>query len=110
MTYTKNSTKFSFGPQLTGTPDHPRTRFRFWAPSIEHAAVEIDGRPPLPMRRLENGWFEAEADCGAGTRYRFRIRDDMAVPDPASRAQAGDVHDASVVCDPDSHRWKNAAW
>ena len=97
----------SFGAQLTG-PN--RTRFRFWAPSQQQVSVEIDGMPPLAMTPLAGGWFEAEADCGAGARYRYRISDELAVPDPASRAQAGDVHDASLVCDPDGFRWKNVAW
>ncbi len=51
------------------------------------------------MTRDADGWFEVEHDCGAGTRYRYRVEppgggDAMLVPDPASRAQAGDVHDA----------------
>ena len=51
------------------------------------------------MRRLDDGWFEAEAPVGAEARYRFRVSPDLAVPDPASRLQAGDVHDPSVVVD-----------
>lgn len=65
---------------------------------------------PQPMTRRDGGWFEAEADCGAGARYRYRVRDDLSVPDPASRAQAGDVHDASIVCDPDAYRWRHPQW
>jgi maltooligosyltrehalose trehalohydrolase len=97
----------SFGAQLIGAN---RTRFRFWAPSKQQVNVEIDGLPPVPMAALPDGWFEAEVDCGAGARYRYRVSDDLAVPDPASRAQAGDVHDASIVCDPDSYQWKNSGW
>ncbi len=98
---------FSFGAKLVGPG---RTRFRFWAPSRKQVSVEIDGMPPLAMTPLANGWFDAEADCGAGARYRYRLSDELAVPDPASRAQAGDIHDASIVCDPDSYRWKNNGW
>jgi maltooligosyltrehalose trehalohydrolase len=97
----------TFGARLIA-PD--RTRFRFWAPSKRQVSVEIDGMPPIEMTPLANGWFEAEADCGAGARYRYRISDDLAVPDPASRAQAGDIHDPSIVCDPDIYRWKNTDW
>jgi maltooligosyltrehalose trehalohydrolase len=97
----------SFGARLVA-PD--RTRFRLWAPDCLQASVEVVGLAPVPMHRLDQGWFEAEADCGAGARYRFRVAENLAVPDPASRAQAGDVHDASIVCDPGAYRWKNPAW
>jgi hypothetical protein len=30
------------------------------------------------MRRLEDGWFEAETLCGAGAVFRFRIAEDLA--------------------------------
>jgi len=102
-----------------------RTRFRLWAPSA--AGVELllwrgavrDGRTPdgrQPMQPAGGGWFEARAACGAGTRYRYRVTPadpqaaPLAVPDPASRAQDGDVHDASVVVDPAAYAWRHAGW
>jgi maltooligosyltrehalose trehalohydrolase len=97
----------SFGAQLIAPG---RTRFRLWAPSLSEAAVEIDGRAPVGMAAKGDGWFEAIADCGAGARYRYRISPGLAVPDPASRAQAGDVHDASIVCDPHAYQWKHPGW
>ena len=45
-----------------------------------------------------------------GTKYRFRLPDGLPVPDPASRLQAGDVHDESVVVDPATYQWKNTDW
>ncbi|MGZ3235931.1 MAG: malto-oligosyltrehalose trehalohydrolase [Burkholderiaceae bacterium] len=99
--------KSSFGAHLIA---ENRTRFRLWAPSKQQVAVEIEGMQAVPMRQLEDGWFETEADCGAGARYRYRISDDLAVPDPASRFQNGDVHDASIVCDPNAYRWRNEGW
>jgi maltooligosyltrehalose trehalohydrolase len=92
-------------------PDGSRTRFRVWAPDSAGACkLEIEGRPPEEMRPLGDGWFEAEAPAGAGARYRFRVSPDLAVPDPASRLQAGDVHDPSVVVDPRAYGWRNAGW
>jgi maltooligosyltrehalose trehalohydrolase len=90
--------------------DGTRTRFRLWAPDSAACGLEIEGRVPLDMRRSDDGWFEAEAPVGAGARYRFRVSPDLAVPDPASRLQAGDVHDASVVVDPRGYAWRNAGW
>jgi maltooligosyltrehalose trehalohydrolase len=86
-----------------------RTRFRLWAPGQPSVAVEIDGRQ-LPMTRQPDGWFEAEAPCGPGARYLYRLSTGEAVPDPASRAQAHDVHGPSLVVDPESYRWRHPEW
>ena len=91
-----------WGPQLL---KDGRARFRLWAPDRQDARLEIDGLAPLPMTAAGEGWLEAEAAARPGTRYRFLIGD-QAVPDPASRAQAGDVHGWSVLVDPDSYRWQ----
>ncbi|QYF87831.1 malto-oligosyltrehalose trehalohydrolase [Brevundimonas sp. PAMC22021] len=82
------------------------TRFRLWAPDLSQAALEVEGREALPMTAGEDGWFEVEAEVRAGAAYRYRVAPDLAVPDPASRAQDGDVNDASLVVDPDAYRWR----
>jgi maltooligosyltrehalose trehalohydrolase len=88
-----------------------RTRFWLWAPNAQGGvALEIEGHAPLRMAAQADGWFEAEAPVGAGARYRFRVAPDLAVPDPASRLHAGDVHDASVVVDPRAHAWRHPDW
>jgi malto-oligosyltrehalose trehalohydrolase len=87
-----------------------RTRFQFWAPDIASVGLEIGDGPPHRMRAEAGGWHRLEVDCGAGTRYRYRVSPDLAVPDPASRAQADDVHGPSVVVDPDAHVWRSTAW
>jgi maltooligosyltrehalose trehalohydrolase len=86
-----------------------RTRFRVWAPRQDKVAVEI-GRREIAMQRDADGWHEVESDCGAGTPYRYKLADGTAVPDPASRAQAGDVHGPSLVIDPRAYRWRTADW
>ncbi len=97
----------SFGARLIA-PD--RTRFRLWAPSQQQVAVDIEGQAAVPMARSAEGWFEAEARCGAEARYRYRLDDGLAVPDPAARAQAVDVHDPSLVVDPRAYRWRHPEW
>ncbi|MDR5761866.1 malto-oligosyltrehalose trehalohydrolase [Caballeronia sp. LZ035] len=104
-----------FGAHLTGAArEHPRTRFRFWAPSRESVQVEIQhagGTPErIDMQPTGDGWFEAEADGGAGTLYRYRLDEDLAVPDPASRFQPEDVHGPSEVIDPRAYRWTHTNW
>jgi len=87
-----------------------RTRFRFWAPDSPRVGLEIAGGIARDMQADGDGWHSLEVACGAGTRYRYRIGPELAVPDPASRAQDGDVGDSSIVVDPGAYPWRNADW
>ncbi|MGE0223531.1 MAG: malto-oligosyltrehalose trehalohydrolase [Acetobacteraceae bacterium] len=87
-----------------------QVRFRLWAPAQQTVSVAIEDGPLLPMRRSPDGWFETITSCRPGTRYRYRLADGMMVPDPASRAQAGCVHDPSIVIDANSYRWRTQDW
>ncbi len=95
------------GPVLLG---HGTARFALWAPSVEFVSLQIDDAAPQPMVAKQNGWFSCEAEAMPGTRYRFTLPDGLAVPDPASRAQADDVHGASIVVDPRDFVWQNTGW
>ncbi len=86
------------------------TRFRLWAPTAEHVELELNGGDAVPMRAEDGGWHSLTCRVPAGTRYRYRMPDGLAVPDPASRQQAPDVHDPSVVVDPRSYEWRNTGW
>lgn len=86
------------------------TRFAIWAPGIDTLTLEIEGRDPTPMTPEADGWFAAEANAGPGAHYRYRLPDGTVVPDPASRAQAGDVHGWSVVTDPAAYEWRETGW
>ncbi|MBV8259981.1 MAG: malto-oligosyltrehalose trehalohydrolase [Paraburkholderia sp.] len=104
-----------FGAQLIGAAQaQPHTRFRFWAPSCE--AVQIvfedaqDAPAPLDMTPGGNGWFEAQAQCGPGTLYRYCIDGRQRVPDPASRFQPQGVHGPSQVLDPRAYAWQHTHW
>jgi len=103
-----------FGAQLTGAAlAQPQTRFRLWAPSCQTVQVEFEGAgtlAPVAMKPSGNGWFEADAPCGPGTLYRFRIDGEQAVPDPASRFQPHGVHGPSEVTDPRAYAWRHAQW
>lgn len=97
---------FRFGPQLEA-PN--RTRFRFWAPQANDVYLQLAGMPDQHMAQRGGGWYMAEAACGPGASYRFRIGD-VSVPDPASRTQEQDVHDPSVTTDPTSYIWRCNDW
>jgi malto-oligosyltrehalose trehalohydrolase len=73
-------------------------------------SVAIAGAASVPMTPAVGGWFEAEVACGAGTKYRYVLQDGTQIPDPASRAQADDVHGDSVVVDPATYRWRHPDW
>lgn len=98
---------YSFGPQIL---DHG-TSFRIWAPKQDRMRLVIEGAPPRAMQALEDGWHRlAVPDAGAGTRYRFLLENDLAIPDPASRHQPEDVHGWSEVTDPQSYGWRATDW
>ena len=96
-----------FGAEMQGDGS---VRFRLWAPSHAAISMELGGRP-IPMARMADGWHElVTREASAGTHYRFILPDGLRVPDPASRHQPEDVHGPSMVVDPTSHAWQDAAW
>ena len=81
-----------FGPVLT----KDGTRFRLRAPAAKR--VDLLLQQPHAMTRGDDGWFSAEIpDAKAGTHYKFRIDDEIDVPDPASDFQPEDVFGPSEV-------------
>ncbi len=90
--------------------DAQHTRFALWAPDAYYVSVELEHRKPVAMLPQADGWFETEIACPAGTLYRFNIDGERDVPDPASRAQASDVHGWSLVVDPLAYQWRHSHW
>jgi maltooligosyltrehalose trehalohydrolase len=93
--------------------DDGRTAFRLWAPGRARVELQLHDDPSQrrAMRRDADGWHElAVQDAPAGTRYRFVVDGELAVPDPASRFNPDDVHGASQVVDPRAFAWSDAAW
>ncbi|MFU8862341.1 MAG: malto-oligosyltrehalose trehalohydrolase [Rhodobacterales bacterium] len=81
------------------------TRFGLWAPAQERPLLRSDGTDH-PMEAVGDGWFEVTVEgLGAGASYAFALDNGQVVPDPASRAQAGDVHGPSRVIDPTAFDW-----
>lgn len=107
--------RMRFGAQPLDPPGSG-TRFALWAPGCEHVRLEIVDaagalREVREMQPADDGWFDlACADLGAGTRYRYRVRDDLAVPDPASRWNPQDAHGPSEVVDPRTFEWQHPGW
>jgi maltooligosyltrehalose trehalohydrolase len=82
--------------------------FRLWAPAAK--SVDLITSRSNAMKRTEGDWFIATvADVKAGTRYKFRIDDDLDVPDPASAYQPDDVFGPSEIID-HSFDWTATQW
>ena len=93
-----------FGPLISDAG----VTFRLWAPAARSVSLAFDR--PAAMTGRDDGWFECTAaHVRAGVHYKFRIDDDIEVPDPASHFQPNDVHGSSEVID---HRfdWRATDW
>lgn len=87
-----------------------QARFNLWAPDAGRVALRIEGGDTLPMDAGADGWYGLTLACPPGTRYRYLIDDELAVPDPASRAQAGDIDGPSILVDHAAYPWRHADW
>jgi maltooligosyltrehalose trehalohydrolase len=96
----------SFGPDIASSG----VTFRLWAPAARR--VELIGDHSAELQRTgDDGWFKTEvAGARPGARYQFRIDEQRAVPDPASRFQPDDAHGPSEVVDHNAFQWQTRGW
>jgi malto-oligosyltrehalose trehalohydrolase len=108
-----------FGTEVTESG----TRFTLWAPSAQSIDLVIDHPVPhggentdivpaeFRLKPDREGFARSEViPVGPGTLYRYRINNELLVPDPASRAQQHDVHGPSQVVDPRDYEWQQSNW
>jgi maltooligosyltrehalose trehalohydrolase len=94
-----------FGARLTADG----ASFRLWAPAAQRVDLLLE--KPYPLRGDADGWFHADiAGVKAGALYKFRIDDEIDVPDPASAFQPDDVSGPSEVIDHSSYSWRASNW
>ncbi|MEX2571540.1 MAG: malto-oligosyltrehalose trehalohydrolase [Gemmatimonadota bacterium] len=95
-------------------PDAGGASFRVWAPGsvrVDVVAYGPSDERVQPMSAEGDGYFHAFLpDAGPGTRYRYRLGDGSAYPDPASRFQPEGVHGPSEVVDPNAFAWSDDGW
>ena len=101
----------TFGPVLSDDG----VTFRLWAPAARKVELLLDESHAKKHSMTKDGeWFVLDvAGAKAGTRYRFRIDDEIDIPDPASHFQPEDVAGASEVIDhayPWQTEWKGLPW
>lgn len=80
-------------------------QFRLWAPGLDRMGLWLDGSEHA-LDKDADGWFRTELPASPGAEYMFLPPDGPRVPDPAARAQSGDVHGPSVLVDPGAFEWK----
>jgi maltooligosyltrehalose trehalohydrolase len=98
-------TPLRFGPRLEAGGG---VTFRLWAPAAKR--VDLVGDASVSLAPAGGGWFEAFVpQARPGFRYRYRIDDEIDVPDPASHFQPDDVFGASEVVAHDFD-WQAADW
>jgi maltooligosyltrehalose trehalohydrolase len=90
-------------------PTRDGVSFRLWAPAAGRVDLVLDRRHA--MQRGNDGWYVIDVPgLKAGTCYKFRIDDELDVPDPASAFQPEDVSGPSEVIDHAGFNWRAADW
>jgi maltooligosyltrehalose trehalohydrolase len=85
--------------------------FRVWAPSSQQASVQFDSGRTAPLAAEPGGYYAGfVADITPGARYKYRLDDGEAYPDPASRFQPDGPHGFSQVIDPRAYHWTDHGW
>jgi maltooligosyltrehalose trehalohydrolase len=94
-----------FGARLTADG----ASFRLWAPAAKRVDLLLDR--PQALTRGDDGWFTGDVSgVKAGAPYKFRIDDEVDVPDPASAFQPDDVSGPSELIDHASYTWRTSNW
>jgi maltooligosyltrehalose trehalohydrolase len=88
---------------------------RVWAPAartVELVAEDQNGNTiEFRLDAEGTGYYSGFTSIAeAGTRYRFRLDEGEAYPDPASRFQPDGPHGPSMVIDPHHYQWRDAGW
>lgn len=86
--------------------------FRVWAPDRSEVEVVLEGaRTGTPLRSEPAGYFAGlVAGARVGARYRYRLDQGDAFPDPASRFQPEGPHGPSEIIDPSAFHWTDTGW
>ncbi|MBO0349314.1 malto-oligosyltrehalose trehalohydrolase [Phormidium pseudopriestleyi FRX01] len=91
-----------------------RCEFTVWAPTLKEVAVVIaaeDEQRAIAMERQAEGYWKATAEgIAPGTRYFYRLNDNLMRADPAAHLQPDGVHGASAVVDLKAFSWSDRSW
>lgn len=91
-------------------PNELGTHFLVWALGRNQVQVEVEGKDPILLNDLGDGYFGCLAEgVGKGARYKFRLDGGNPEPDLASRWQPDGNDGPSVVVSSDFH-WTDGQW
>ncbi len=85
--------------------------FRVWAPLRKSVDVLLPDKVCYPLTKDSEGYFSGFINqLRHGDLYQFRLDEQDAFGDPASRFQPQGVHGPSQVIDPDLFSWTDQQW
>jgi maltooligosyltrehalose trehalohydrolase len=86
--------------------------FTVWAPLKEKMVLHIvhPSDQKIEMQKDDEGYFNAEVETPAGTKYFCMPDGEKDVPDPASLYQPEGVHGVSEVIDHSTYQWQDKNW
>lgn len=85
--------------------------FRVWAPLRKSVDVLLPDKRCCPLTKDSEGYFSGFVNhLRHGDLYQFRLDEQDAFGDPASRFQPQGVHGPSQVIDPDLFSWTDQQW
>jgi maltooligosyltrehalose trehalohydrolase len=84
--------------------------FSVWAPGKKNVDLLLSAGLAYPMQQDERGyWTISLPGLHPGDTYRYRLDNNKAFPDPASRHQPEGVHGPSAITDT-GFEWTDEAW
>jgi maltooligosyltrehalose trehalohydrolase len=86
--------------------------FRVWAPFCRNVEVIIEGGAVIKLDAELKGYFSMQtSEAKAGDLYRYRLdRNELLIPDPASRFQPKGPLGPSMIIDPARFPWHDTDW
>ncbi|MDO9377792.1 MAG: malto-oligosyltrehalose trehalohydrolase [Nocardioidaceae bacterium] len=85
-------------------------KFEVWAPLAQESATLHVGDDVVPMERADDGWWCAEHEGGAGTRYAFAIDGGDELADPRARRLPDGPDGRAEVVDLAAYDWQDHHW
>ncbi|HEY0042414.1 MAG TPA: alpha-amylase family glycosyl hydrolase, partial [Flavisolibacter sp.] len=87
-----------------------KTTVNIWAPLAEKVAIII-GNEEIPLAKETYGYWQSSSDkIKEGTRYKIKVDENTAFPDPSSLSQPDGVHGESEVINLNSFTWTETGW
>jgi maltooligosyltrehalose trehalohydrolase len=85
--------------------------FRLWAPLAQQVSVIFENGDSVLLSAESDGYFAGNApDAKSGDKYKYRLNEGEAFPDPASKYQPDGPHGFSQIVDATTFLWSDDNW